>query len=273
MRYVILRDDDTNALTPIDCLERLYRPFLEKGLPVNLATIPDVSTETTLPDGRPEGYLTFASRAEIATTKPIGKNERLVRYLLKNPGYHIVQHGLHHERFEFERDNAGEVRRRLEWGTELLVKAGFRAPKTFVAPHDRFSRVSLAEVAKRCPIVSSGWYEKGRVPASWWPSYLVKKITGAPHWHIGKTLLLSHPGCILSCHRPRARILDDIKQAIARAPLTVLVTHWWEYFPNGQPDGDFIWHLHAVGEYLAKTPGVKVISFDDLLEMESAWQN
>ena len=35
MRYVILRDDDTNALTPVDCLERLYRPFLNRGLPVN----------------------------------------------------------------------------------------------------------------------------------------------------------------------------------------------------------------------------------------------
>jgi len=42
MRYVILRDDDTNALTPIECLETLYRPFLARGLPVNLATIPEV---------------------------------------------------------------------------------------------------------------------------------------------------------------------------------------------------------------------------------------
>ena len=31
MRYVIIRDDDTNALTPVECLERLYRPLLERG--------------------------------------------------------------------------------------------------------------------------------------------------------------------------------------------------------------------------------------------------
>ena len=43
MRYVILRDDDTNALTPVACLERLYRPFLDRGLPVSLAAIPEVS--------------------------------------------------------------------------------------------------------------------------------------------------------------------------------------------------------------------------------------
>ena len=42
MRYVILRDDDTNTFTPVECLERLYRPFLDLGLPVNLAVIPNV---------------------------------------------------------------------------------------------------------------------------------------------------------------------------------------------------------------------------------------
>ncbi len=49
MRYVIIRDDDTNAFTPPECLEQLYRPFLDRGLPVNLATIPDVSTNATPP--------------------------------------------------------------------------------------------------------------------------------------------------------------------------------------------------------------------------------
>src|SRR2546426_306678 len=57
MRYVILRDDDTNALTPIECLEHLYRPFLDRGLPVNLSVIPEVRANLTLPDGRPEGFL------------------------------------------------------------------------------------------------------------------------------------------------------------------------------------------------------------------------
>src|SRR6185503_21362603 len=57
MRYVILRDDDTNALTPVECLERLYRPFLDRNLPVNLAVIPDVSTNALTPDGKTEGFL------------------------------------------------------------------------------------------------------------------------------------------------------------------------------------------------------------------------
>ena len=71
MRYVILRDDDTNALTPVDCLDRLYRPFLDRGLPVNLATIPDVFTRTTLPDGQLEGYLSFNCDRSTETTRPM----------------------------------------------------------------------------------------------------------------------------------------------------------------------------------------------------------
>ena len=148
MRYVILRDDDTNALTPVDCLERLYRPFLARDLPVNLAVIPEVSTGTRLPNGQMEGFLTFGPHSAPSTNSPIGNNEKLVRYLQENPGYHIAQHGLHHDRFEFERDDREEIQRRLARGTKLLLKAGFTKPKAFVAPHDRFTSASLDEVAK-----------------------------------------------------------------------------------------------------------------------------
>src|SRR5580693_2788373 len=101
MHYVILRDDDTNALTPVECLERLYRPFLDRGLPVNLAVIPRVSTETLRQDGQPEGFL-FAKNGEKRLSVPIGQNVELVRYLKGNASYEIVQHGYHHSLFEFD---------------------------------------------------------------------------------------------------------------------------------------------------------------------------
>src|SRR4051812_7938580 len=146
MRYVILRDDDTNALTPVNCLERLYRPFLDRGLPVNLAVIPDVATDARTPEGKREGFL-FRGRenegdyeismgakgariegcgnlsaplllgplvhfmeerengSECPSTIPIGENEELVRYLRENTGYRIVQHGCHHDHFEFDRES------------------------------------------------------------------------------------------------------------------------------------------------------------------------
>ena len=112
-------------------------------------------------------------------TLPIGSNQRLVGYLLQNSGFHIVQHGLHHDYMEFERDDRSEIRRRLERGARLLREAGFPRPQTFVAPYDKFSRVSLAETAGRFRVVSSGWYESRRLPVSWWPKYFLKKSSVA----------------------------------------------------------------------------------------------
>lgn len=263
MRQVILRDDDTNALTPVECLERLYRPFLDRRLSVNLATIPEVSTSVTFPDGRPEGFLWNRS-GPVPGTMPMGSNKKLTGYLLDNPGFHIVQHGLHHDYFEFDRDDRREICRRLERGTELLLKAGFPHPRAFVAPYDKFSRISLAETAKRFPVISSGWYERRRLPVLWWHKYLLKKLFRANHWRIGNTLLLSHPGCLLSHHRPRETMLQKVKQAVEQSQLTVLVTHWWEYFRDCQPDEGFIRQLHETAAYLANDPAIRVISFADL---------
>src|SRR5262245_22095052 len=134
MQYVIIRDDDTNAFTPVPCLEQLYRPFLERGLPVNVAVIPNVSTTATTPAGRPEGFLRSATNHPGATA-PINRNASLVKYLHENPGFHILQHGCHHDCFEFGRNSREELSRRLSEGTHCLLEAGFRRPETFVAPH------------------------------------------------------------------------------------------------------------------------------------------
>src|SRR5437762_1346199 len=157
MRYVIIRDDDTNALTPPECLERLYRPFLEHGLPVNLAVIPDVRLDAVRSDGRPEKFV-FAWNGCHKLTKPIGDNKNLVGYLRDNPGFHVIQHGYDHSFFEFDSISARDICDRLEQGTQLLVDAGFPRPQTFVAPYDKFSSVSLREVARRFPVISTGWF-------------------------------------------------------------------------------------------------------------------
>ncbi|HEY2328954.1 MAG TPA: DUF2334 domain-containing protein [Verrucomicrobiae bacterium] len=265
MHYVILRDDDTNAFTPVECLERLYRPFLERGLPVNLALIPDVRTDAVRADGLPEKFL-FAKNGSAELTRPIGDNERLVCYLHNSPGYHIVQHGYDHSFFEFDSISDSDVCDRLEQGTRLLLDAGFSRPQTFVAPYDKFSSVSLREAAKRFRIISTGWFELERLPVSWWPKYALRKIARSPHWQIGRTLLLTHPGCLLSCHRPYATMLDEVKKSVLSRQLTVLVTHWWEYFDGGKPDEPFIQVLHETADWLAREPEVKVVSFDDLAE-------
>jgi len=269
MRYVILRDDDTNAFTPVDCLDKLYRPFLERGWPVNLAVIPDVRTDAARTDGRLEQFL-FFKNGSTDLTRPIGNNAELVCYLREHTGFRVVQHGYDHSVFEFNSVNATDIGDRLEQGTRLLLDAGFSRPQTFVAPYDKFSAVSLRETARRFRVISTGWFELERLPVSWWPSYALRRLSGKSHWRIGKTHLLTHPGCLLSHQRPRATMLETVKQSVASRQLTVLVTHWWEYFPDGKSDEAFIGVLHETAAWLADQPDVKVISFDDVASGEAA---
>lgn len=267
MRYVIIRDDDTNVLTPVTCLERLYRPFLERGMPVNLATIPEVALDTTLPDGKPEGFLAYRN-GTTSRTAPIGTNAKLVSYLRENGGYEIVQHGLHHDYLEFDGVDRVSASDWLDEGTTLLLEAGFSRPKTFVAPYDKFSRAALRETARRFRVVSSGWYELRRVPSAWWPHFAWKKFRTAPHWRIGRALLLSHPGCLLSCFKPYDKMLETIRAQIERQQVTVLVTHWWEYFREQKPDEAFISLLHETADYMAGRKDISVISFSELVKGE-----
>lgn len=263
MRYVILRDDDTNALTPVADLERLYRPFLARGLPVNLAVIPEVRADSRTLDGRREGFLPTVSHSSTGTVA-MRENRALVEYLQDNPGYCVVQHGCHHDPAEFDSSNRAETISRLDRGRRRLAEAGLGGARAFVAPHDKLSPVAYEEVARRFDVVSTGWFEWGRVPLAWRPRYLIKKLTGAPHWRMNGTRLLSHPGCLLSHLRPRETMLAQIKAAVARRQVTVLVTHWWEYFRSGVPDEDFIRVLHETAEFLATQPDLAVISFNQL---------
>jgi hypothetical protein len=261
MRTVIIRDDDTNALTPIECLETLYRPFLARGLPVNLATVPEVRVDARAPDGSREGFLPRRHNPAVETV-PLNENRALVDYLKANRGFNIVQHGCYHDTFEFDRMDRAEVVRRLDRGTQRLREAGFREVQAFVAPHDKISSVAYGEIARRFRVISTGWFEWRRLPVSWRWRYLLKKLGGAPHWRVNNTLLLSHPGCLLSYLRPKEPMLETVKAAIARQDVTVLVTHWWEYFRDGQPDEAFIRVLHSVADHLADRKDVRVTTFD-----------
>lgn len=262
MRYVVIRDDDTCAATPWPYLERLYRPFLDRGLPVNLATIPEVRSDVRLPDGRLEGFLA-AGRIEAGQPAllPLAGNRELVRYLKSEPGYHILQHGCHHDYFEFGSSDREDIARRLDHGRACLQEAGFAAPETFVAPYDKISRRAYQELAKRFRLISTGWFELGRIPFSWLPGYLQKKRSGAPHWRVNGTMLLSHPGCLLSYHRRYDTMLDAVRRTVESRTLTVLVTHWWEYFRDGTPDPEFIDVLHSVAEWLSSSSDVRVVPF------------
>lgn len=263
MHYVILRDDDTCAYTPRACLERLYRPFLGRGLPVTLATIPEVRTDVRTEDGRLEGFLS-AGRGPHIPEAPIGLASELVSYIKSEPGYHVAQHGCHHDVLEFGGSNRRELARRMDHGARFLREAGFEKPLAFVAPYDRLSRVAFVEAAARFDVISTGWFEARRVPLRWGAAYALKKLMLRRHWRAGGKYLLSHPGCLLSFRRPRATMLASVRRAVEGTTLTVIVNHWWEFFREGTPDEELIGVLHEVADWLASRPDVRVVSFDDV---------
>jgi len=269
MKYVIIRDDDTNALMPTEYLERLYRPFIQRNLPVNLAVIPNVSTKASYAPGHPEKFL-LAYKGPQNGCVPIGENKELLQFLRCFPQFHFVQHGCRHEfvgdHYEFDHEDRAEIARRLDEGIRAFELAGLQRPRTFVAPYDQLSRASMEEVAKRFEVISTGWFELQRIPPNWWPKYAVKKIRGTPHWRVGHTTLLSHPGCHLSYHRSYSLMLQEIERSIEKRGLTVLVTHWWEYFRDGRPDDAFIDVLHRTADYLASREDLKVVSFNDVAD-------
>jgi hypothetical protein len=265
MKYVIFRDDDTNATTPIECLEKAYRPWLERGLSVNLSVIPNVSTRTLLPNGQPEYYL-FANHNKGKEELSIGSNPKLVSYLLQNKGYYLAQHGYRHDRFEFDSTNRQDIAARLDKGTQAFIESGLGKPETFVAPYDRLSKVSFEEAVKRFSIISTSWFEHGRLPFLWWPKYLYnKKILRKPHWKIHETLLLSHGPYFLSSKRSFKMILEQVEKELSSQTLTIFISHWWEYFqpePVGSIQMDII---HRLADYFANRSDVKVVTFGDLL--------
>ncbi|HEX7859487.1 MAG TPA: DUF2334 domain-containing protein [Verrucomicrobiae bacterium] len=271
MKYVVIRDDDTCALTPIECLETLYRPFLDRRLPVNLATIPNVRSDVFYPKGplvgQPEGFL-VAAKGVKPGTYPIGSNEKLVGYLKANDGLKIVHHAYHHEfvngRPEFDNPDSADVARRLDAGARYLREAGLGRPNTFVAPYDLITRQAYLELAKRFKLISTGWFQLGRTPIQWWPKFFRRKALRKKHWEVNGVKLLSHPGCLLSYHRAPETILPAIKKAVAERNLTVLVTHWWEFYRGGEPDQKFIKVLHETAEWLAGESDLRVVSFEDV---------
>ncbi len=60
-------------------------------------------------------------------------------------------------------------------------------------------------------------------------------------------------------------MLGGIFHYVQTQQLTVLVTHWWEYFRNGEPDGPFIDFLHETAAFLSSHQHLRVITFDDLI--------
>lgn len=267
VRYVILLDDDVNAFTPAEFLEILYRPFFERALPVSIAIIPNISKISPFTAHGDKDFLVEKSQQEDLYYLPVGSNRTLVNYLLKNLGYEIVQHGNRHEEGEFLHYNRQKLISSIEEGRSCMIEAGFAAPKVFVPPQGKLSKVALEELLKVYELISSTAYEKEQVPYSCWVYYIYKKLMRHEHWKVGDVTLLTTVGdYYFSASYPVDGILEHLKRTIASRRLSVVNSHWWEYFKEGKPNYKLIDALHGFADFLAENPLIKVIVFRSLLD-------
>lgn len=275
MKYVLIRDDDTHSFTPPEWLDKIYQPFLEKGQPVNLSVIPKVTPAAKTQSGEPEHYL-MGRDVSSSDDGTLHGSSPIVSYLKQNPTFHLAQHGFTHEpaegHFEFEGADAAGIRDKLLAGIRAFLDAGLRKPAAFVAPQDRLSAVALTEIMREYACVSCGWYPLHSVPrAHRLPFLFQQKVLRQRHYRLGRTLLLTHTGWILTRNREPADILAAVENAIDSQHLTVFMTHWWEYYPEGRPSTSMLSMLNRVSDYLRSREDVKVVSYDDLLAMPKRW--
>jgi Uncharacterized protein conserved in bacteria (DUF2334) len=268
MKYVILRDDDVNATTPISSIEPLYRPFLDRGLPVHLAIIPAVQMNILRLDGRRERFL-YGPEVGRDVEKPIEDNPQLLEYIRYNSHYTPIVHGFNHSfvngTFEFNCDNPKDVGLRLDQSLCLFGAAALGRPETFVAPQDQFSKAALVEILKRFRVFSTQYLNRHRLPYRYWPTYFCgKQLKSHRHLRLGASTILTHPGCLLSGAKSPVGMLENIQQSLRDGDVTVIVSHHWEYFfPNGTMNAALVEVLHAFADYLATAPDVRVIRMSE----------
>lgn len=266
-RRVLLCDEDTNALTPPDKLDQLYRPMLDYGLRVNLAVIPWVRTELRKEDGQPWEWLGSETTSE-ARAIPVGHNSELTSYLRANPGFHIAQHGCHHERAEFARHSRLEIGRRLSQGAALLLNAGLGYPIAFVPPDDRLSSTAFDEVTSRYRVLYCRRSLWGSVPLKRWPANLLRRLRHSSSWRAGSASVLDLASDVLTRRMRAPDLVEAVKGVVEETSLAVLVTQWWRYFPLGRADLKAIAALHDVARWLVLEPDIDVVSFADLARVE-----
>ncbi|MGF1464947.1 MAG: DUF2334 domain-containing protein [Sandaracinaceae bacterium] len=249
MKYVTLRDDDANATTEAACVEHLYGDLLGRGVPMALALIPEVRTDTRTAEGDLELYLRGARAGEPGTI-PIADNAALVELAAR---FEVLQHGLTHERTDdhYELETTEPVGDRLDRGRRLLEEAGLFA-QAFAAPQDAYRRPSFRAVQARYDTIVCGFYGWRWFDPWHWAA--VRQAPRRPR-RIGQATLLTHRG------EPDLRDPDAVVASLPEDEPTGLVVHHWSFFDEaGRPDAARVAALRLLLARLVEGDDVRVIS-------------
>lgn len=256
-RYVIIRDDDTNFHTPIECLEKIFAPFWNKNLSINLSVIPRVSSKALSVWGTPEGFLSFAEN-NTANTE-IYRNEPLLKYLKNNPLIEVVTHGYDHRLFEFTSNNRNFLIEHLKRGAEYMQRAGLN-PLAFVPPYDEISKEAFNELIKRFKVISLHHWDSNKIPRSARP-----KCYARTHWEWKGVKLLSHDDLVWK--KKSKDLLSSVQAGVKKNSITVITSHWHEFFPDGKENIERLRAWHSVADWLHKEK-ITALTFSQLAAKE-----
>ena len=239
MTLVLLRDDDPNATTPPDRLERAYQPLLDAGFPVNFAVIPEVALDTRAPDGVRERFLDPDS-PDCADDMPLLADTPLAVWLRRHEQEtDVFLHGFSHRRRRGETEFGALSREEsvplIRRGLETLTNALGRTPMGFVPPWDRLSRGAVDAVFEQLDLVSTGWIDRPRLPITAWPAYVAERLGQREALRVRRGWLLRHRGGkILGTTSPDA-VASLVDGMTAGADVGVIVLHHWMFWDQPEP--------------------------------------
>ena len=152
MKYICLRDDDTNYYTKYEELEEAY-DWIWGKLPITLATIPFVhGSEAAIMkfDVEPNKFLLLRN-GEYNSLKPIGFNSNLVsklKLLILQGKIEIAQHGVNHRYNERGAEMYGDAVSfySLRDGREYLEKCFDTKIVTFIPPSNTIDNICAKNV-------------------------------------------------------------------------------------------------------------------------------
>ncbi len=271
MKLVAIRDDDVSFFTDTARFAGVHGPLLERGVPVNLAVIPLASANVKVRHEKMQGYEPFIPppyRGQEACFD-VGENRELIEFITSHPSLHVVQHGCRHEyvndAHEFAISDTKKLSEMVRDGARTIEKAFGARPDFFVAPWDKISRTAYPVLASRFKGISTGWLGKADVPLAWLPKLLIKKLQNRNYIFAENTIILEHPGCILSRFNPPEEITGRIMAYVDTHDVAVLVTHHWEYYgEDGTVNNPFLAAYHETIAELSKREGVRIVSFHEM---------
>ncbi len=234
MTLFLVRDDDPNATTDPEMLERGYAPLLDAGIPITFATIPDVRLDTRAPDGTCERFL-HPDSPDGATHVRMVRTTPLAQWLRAHASQvDVFVHGLTHERVragtEFGALDAAESASRLLRGRGILREALDREPVGFVAPWDAMSADALRACADQFELVSTGWVDRGRLPASAWPAHVLERLGKREALRVKGSWVVRHRGGRIHAGTPPESVPAILDALGAGADVAVVVLHHWMFW-------------------------------------------